>query len=108
MTEFVGPISMNPKEQGDPKEQGNQKEARQEGISSKYSPLKPIQKKNKESRKKWKNEVKWKMKNEKCKNEILLGRTFYYALLSFFQCWTSFFYFYSDAWQAILQEVNAT
>ena len=52
MTEFVGPISMNPKEQGDPKEQGNQKEARQEGISSKYSPLKPIQKKNKESRKK--------------------------------------------------------
>ena len=63
MTEFVGPISMNPNEKGDPKEQGNQKEARQEGISSKYSPLKPIQKKNKESRKKWK---KWsEMKNEK-------------------------------------------
>ena len=46
MTEFVGPISMSPKEQVD------QKEAKQEGISSKYSPLKPIQNKNKESRKK--------------------------------------------------------
>jgi hypothetical protein len=45
MTEFVGPITINPK-QIDPKE------AKQEGISSKYSPLKPIQKKNKESRKK--------------------------------------------------------
>ena len=53
MTEFVGPMSISPKEQVDPKE------AKQEGISSKYCPLKPIQNKNKESRKKWNNKVIW-------------------------------------------------